>query len=94
MHVAELEAYDDAPDIESVVTGIDLDYAVVGPEFGSSVPDIEAGIESGDYELTDGVLRVAGHELDAEMFDVEEERRYSGDGEMVEADEAVVVVQH
>ena len=94
MHVAELTAYDDAPDIESVVTGIDLDYAVVGPEFGSSVPDIEAGIEAGEYELTDGVLRVAGHELDAEMFDVEEERRYSGDGEMVEVDEAVVVVQH
>ncbi|MFC5368208.1 valine--tRNA ligase [Salinirubrum litoreum] len=94
MHVAELEAYDDAPDIESVVTGIDLDYAVVGPEFGSSVPDIEAGIESGDYELADGVLRVAGHELDGEMFEVEEERRYSGDGEMVEADDAVVVVQN
>jgi valyl-tRNA synthetase len=94
MHVAELEAYDDAPDIESVVTGIDLDYSVVGPEFGSSVPDIEAGIESGEYELADGVLRVGNYELDGEMFAVEEERRYSGDGEMVEADDAVVVVQH
>jgi valyl-tRNA synthetase len=92
MHVEELESYDEAPEVETVITGIDLDYATVGPEFGGAVSDIDAAIESGDYELGDGVLRAAGHELDGEMFSVTEERRYSGDGEMVSAEDADAVV--
>jgi valyl-tRNA synthetase len=93
MHVEELETSDEEPPIESVVTGIDLDYSLVGPEFGGKVTDIDAGLETGEYELVDGTLRVAGVELDAEMFTVEEERRYTGSGEMVEAEDAVVIVQ-
>jgi valyl-tRNA synthetase len=95
MHVEELVARSDAPDIESVITGIDLDYSVVGPEYGADVPDIEAGIENDDYELGDDdeTLSVAGHELGPEEFTVERERRYTGEGEMVETDDALVVVQ-
>ncbi|WP_372912373.1 valine--tRNA ligase [Salinigranum sp.] len=93
MHVEELETSDEEPPIESVVTGIDLDYSLVGPEFGGKVSDIDAGLDAGEYELVDGTLRVAGVELDAEMFTVEEERRYTGSGEMVEAEDAVVIVQ-
>jgi valyl-tRNA synthetase len=94
MHVQNLEARDEAPDVESVVTGIDLDYSVVGPNYGADVPDIEAGIESGDYELEgEETLRVAGHELGAEEFTVERERQFTGEGEMVETDDALVVVQ-
>ena len=94
MHVQALEARDEAPDVESVVTGIDLDYSVVGPNYGADVPDIEAGIESGDYELEgEETLRVAGHELGAEEFTVERERQFTGEGEMVETDDALVVVQ-
>jgi valyl-tRNA synthetase len=94
MHVGTLETSDEEPPVESVVTGIDLDYSVVGPEFGSKVPEIESGLESGDYELEDGTLRVAGVELDGDAFEVAEERRYAGDGEMVEADETVVIVRN
>jgi valyl-tRNA synthetase len=93
MHVEALETRDEEPPIESVVTGIDLDYSLVGPEFGSKVPDIDAALESGEYELVDGTLRVAGVDLSAEMFTVEEERQYTGAGEMVEAEDAVVIVQ-
>ncbi|WP_129114024.1 valine--tRNA ligase [Halegenticoccus tardaugens] len=93
MHVDELATYDEEPPIESVVTGVDLDYAVVGPEHGSKVPEIEAGIEAGDYAVEDGVLRVADVELDAEAFEVNEERRYSGDGQMLEANDALVIVR-
>ncbi len=93
MHVGELETRSDAPDIESVITGIDLDYSVVGPEYGADVPDIEAGIETGDYELGAETLRVAGHELEPEAFSVERERRYSGAGELVDTDDTLVVVQ-
>ncbi len=94
MHVDSLETSDDDPPVESVVAGIDLDYSVVGPEFGNKVPDIEAGIEAGDYELDDGTLRVAGVELGDDAFEVDEERRYAGEGEMVETENAVVIVRN
>ncbi|MFC6827224.1 valine--tRNA ligase [Halopelagius fulvigenes] len=93
MHVETLEAFDDRPEIESVVTGVDLDYSLVGPEFGSQVSDIESAIAQGDYDVENGTLRAAGVELDAEMFEVNEERRYSGEGEMVEAGETPIVVR-
>ncbi|MFB6168085.1 MAG: valine--tRNA ligase [Haloferacaceae archaeon] len=93
MHVEDLETTDAAAEIESVVTGIDLDYATVGPAYGEKVSDIEAAIERGDYAIEDGRLRVAGEELDPDAFEVEEERRYTGEGEMVEAGDAVVVVR-
>ncbi|GAB6860936.1 valine--tRNA ligase [Haloplanus litoreus] len=94
MHVGELESVDEEPPVESVVTGIDLDYSLVGPEFGNRVSDIEAAIAEGDYEVVDGRLHVADAELDAAMFEVEEERQYAGDGEMVEAGETVVIVRN
>jgi valyl-tRNA synthetase len=92
MHVESFELLEERPEIETVVAGVDLDYSVVGPEFGSDVPDIEAAIESGEYELDDGTLSAAGHELTPEMFTVEEERRYDGEGELLELDDAIVIV--
>jgi valyl-tRNA synthetase len=95
MHVGTVETLDSEPEIESVITGIDLDYSVVGPEYGADVPDIEDGIESGEYEISeDGeTLSVAGHELSAEEFTVERERQFTGEGEMLEADGALVIVE-
>jgi len=93
MHVGELESVDEEPPVESVVTGVDLDYSLVGPEFGNRVSDIEAAIADGDYEVVDGDLHAADVELDPEMFELEEERQYTGEGEMVEAGETVVIVR-
>ncbi|WP_284008776.1 valine--tRNA ligase [Haloarcula pelagica] len=94
MHVERLETYDEAPEITTEISGIDLDYSLVGPEFGNSVGDIDAAIEAGDYEIDGDRLIVAVEfELDAEMFEIEESRTYSGDGEMTETESAVVVVQ-
>ncbi|MFC6864797.1 valine--tRNA ligase [Halomicroarcula sp. GCM10025817] len=95
MHVATLDVFEDAPDITTEVSDIDLDYSIVGPEFGSSVGDIDAAIEAGDYEIDGDTLVVAGgeFELDDEMFAVEESRTYSGEGEMTETESAVVVVR-
>jgi valyl-tRNA synthetase len=94
MHVDQLETLDEEPQIESVVTGVDLDYSLVGPEFGAQVPDIEAALEAEEYEVVDGELHAAGVELDPEMFTIEETRRYTGEGDMLEAGDAVVIVQH
>jgi valyl-tRNA synthetase len=93
MHVDQLESVDEEPPVESVVTGVDLDYSLVGPEFGSRVSAIEAAIADGDYEVVDGRLHAADATLDAEMFEIEEERQYTGDGEMVEAGDTVVIVR-
>ncbi|ESP87968.1 valine--tRNA ligase [Candidatus Halobonum tyrrellensis] len=94
MNVADLDVLAEAPEIETVVSGVDLDYSKVGPEFGSKVGDIDAGIESGEYELADGELRVAGETLGADLFEVERERRYAGEGDLLEAEDtdAVVIV--
>ncbi|WP_311170171.1 valine--tRNA ligase [Halobellus ordinarius] len=94
MHVDELAILEERPAVESVVTGVDLDYSLVGPEYGSQVADIDDGIEAGDYEVVDGELEVAGVALDPEMFEIQKERQYLGDGEMIEADDAIVIVHH
>jgi len=94
MHVGELASVDEEPPVESVVTGVDLDYSLVGPEFGNQVSDIEAAIAEGDYDIEDGRLHAAGVELSSEMFEIEEERRYTGDGQMIEAGETVVIVRN
>ncbi|APW97718.1 valine--tRNA ligase [Halobiforma lacisalsi AJ5] len=95
MHVADLEVLSDQPEITTQVASIDLDYSQVGPQYGEKVGEIDAGIESGDYELDreDGVLRVAGEELAEDLFEVERERTYSGEGEMLETESAVVIVE-
>ncbi|AXR77037.1 valine--tRNA ligase [Natrarchaeobaculum sulfurireducens] len=95
MHVQELTVLEDEPEIETAVASIDLEYATLGPKFGAKVGEIDAGIDSGEYEIDDeaSVLRVAGEELEDELFDVELERTYSGDGEMIETESAVVILK-
>ena len=94
MHVDTLETLEEEPEIESVVTGIDLDYAQVGPQFGSKVPEIEAALEADDYTIEDGVLHAADVELGDDLFEVNRERKYTGEGEMVEAEGALVIIQN
>jgi len=93
MHVADLRRLEEAPEITTEIADVDLDYSVVGPEYGERVGDIEAGIEAGEFELVDGELHVAGVELAPDTFAVEEERTYSGSGEMIETENAVVIVR-
>jgi len=94
MHVDELDAYDEPADVTTEIAEISLDYSQVGPKYGEKVGEIDAALESGEYELNDGVLEVAGEELGADLFEVREERTYAGEGEMIEADDLVVVVQN
>ncbi|WP_251329061.1 valine--tRNA ligase [Haloplanus pelagicus] len=94
MHVGDLESVDEEPPVESVVTGVDLDYSLVGPEYGGRVSAIEDAIANGAYEVVGDHLHVADVELDPEMFELEEERRYAGEGEMIEAGETVVIVRN
>ncbi len=92
MQVEELAVREGDAPIETVQTGIDLEYSIVGPTYGGQVPEIEAAIESGNYEIEDGHLHAAGVELDPEAFSIEETRQYSGDGEFLDAGETIVIV--
>ncbi|RQG92214.1 valine--tRNA ligase [Natrarchaeobius chitinivorans] len=95
MHVQNLDLLETEPEVTTEIASIDLDYSTLGPKFGSAVGDIDAGIDAGEYEIDDDgdVLRVAGEELESDLFEVERERTYSGAGEMLETDSAVVVVE-
>ena len=94
MHVEEIAVSEDEPEITTEISGVDLDYSLVGPEFGSEVGDIDAAIEAGEFEVDGDTLVVGGeYELDDEMFEIERTRTYSGEGQMVETDHAVVIVQ-
>ena len=95
MHVETVETFDSEPDITTQISDVNLDYSLVGPEFGSDVGAIDAAIEASEFEVADGTLRVADgeFELDAEMFDIEKSRTYSGEGELLETENAVVIVK-
>jgi valyl-tRNA synthetase len=92
MHVADLDVLDEAPEVTTEIADIDLDYATVGPKYGEQVGDIEAAIAQGDYDIVDGELHAGGVELEADLFEVEETRTYSGEGEMIETENAVLIV--
>lgn len=96
MHIETLESVSERPSIESVVTGVDLEYSLVGPAFGNAVSDIETAIESGEYEVVDDQLHTEGITLDPEMFDIQKRRQYTGDGEMLDldTDDVIVIVQN
>ncbi|WP_327050583.1 valine--tRNA ligase [Halomicrococcus gelatinilyticus] len=92
MHVREFDRLDEPPETETRVVGVDLDYSKVGPEYGSKVGDIDAALERGDFEIEDGTLHVAGERLDGELFEAHRERQYDGEGDLLQTDDAVLVV--
>jgi len=94
MHVDDLELLAEPPEITERVAAVDLDYSTLGPKYGGKVGEFDAAIDADDYEITDDGLRVAGETLVPDTFETERERTYEGEGEgeMVETDDAVIVV--
>ncbi|PSQ60427.1 valine--tRNA ligase [Halobacteriales archaeon SW_7_71_33] len=92
MHVRDLDLLEEAPEITERVAAIDFDYSTLGPKYGEKVGAFDAAIDAGEYEIIDEGLRAAGETLDPDSFEVERERTYGGEGEMVETDGAVIVV--
>jgi valyl-tRNA synthetase len=95
MHVDSVETFADEPDITTEISDVDLDYSLVGPEFGGDVSAIDDAIEAGNFDIREDTLQVADgeFELGDEMFEIEKSRTYSGDGEMLETERAVVIVR-
>lgn len=93
MHVNNLETTTDEAPITTEVIDVDLDYATVGPKYGGKVSEFDAAIEAGEFEDTDNGLEIAGETLAEDVYELQEERTYAGEGEMVEAGRAVVIVK-
>ena len=92
MHIKTLEILDERPKTVTEVDGISLDYATLGPEYGAKVGEFDQAIAAGDYDLTDDGLTVAGETLTPDVYEVQRSRQYRGDGEMIDAEGAVVIV--
>lgn len=93
MHVNKLETTTDEAPITTEVVDVNLDYATVGPKYGGKVSEFDAAIEAGEFEDTDNGLEIAGETLAEDVYELQEERTYAGEGEMVEAGGAVVIVK-
>ena len=93
MHVKELEELEQEPETEKKIIRISLDYSKAGPKYGDKVGDIEEALENNEYTIDAGHLDVAGEHLKPEMFEVEEERTFTGEGEMIETENTLVIIR-
>ncbi len=92
MHIQELQTSDADPPIETNIVDIELEYATLGPEYGSKVSDFDHAIANGEYTITDDGLKLAGETLQPGVYDVKRERTYDGDGTLLETESAVIIV--
>jgi valyl-tRNA synthetase len=93
MHVENLETLEEEPETEKKVVEISLDYSEAGPKYGDKVSEIEDALENNEYSIDAGKLVAAGEHLAPEMYEVEEERTYTGQGQMLEIDNLLVIVK-
>ncbi|MFB6159369.1 MAG: valine--tRNA ligase [Candidatus Nanohalobium sp.] len=93
MHVQELKQLEEEPRMEKKIVEVKLDYSKAGPEYGEKIGEIEEELEAGNWNIDMGKLEVAGEHLEPEEFKVEEERTYTGKGEMVETGDTAVIVK-
>ena len=93
MHIEELETREGEPDTEKKIIDISLDYSKAGPKYGDKVSEIEEALENSEWMIEDGRLEVADEHLKPEMFEVTEERKYTGEGQMLETENAILVVK-
>ena len=93
MHVENLVHKSGEPETKNQIVEIKLDYSKAGPKFGNDVGEIEEALENQEWNIDAGMLEAADHHIPAEMYKVREERTFQGEGEMLETENAVVVVK-
>ena len=84
MHVNDLENLSEKPSTEQTIVEIKLDYSKAGPRYGDKIGEIEEALENGEWMIDGARLEVANEKLKSEEFEVIEEHRYTGEGEMLE----------
>ncbi|MBC5793316.1 MAG: valine--tRNA ligase [Nanohaloarchaea archaeon] len=93
MHVENLEILTEEPETEKQIVEIKLDYSKAGPKFGDDIGEIEAALEDNEWHIDAGMLEAADHHIPAEMYEVHEQREFKGEGEMIETENSVVIVE-
>ncbi|WP_248516043.1 valine--tRNA ligase [Salinarchaeum laminariae] len=93
MHVGSVTSKDGEAPTTTEIVGVNLDYATLGPEFGEQIGEFDAAIDAGEYEETDDGLAIAGETLDPDHYELVREQTYDGEGELLEADGATVIVE-
>jgi valyl-tRNA synthetase len=93
MHIRNLEQFEGEPETERKVLEIKLDYSEAGPKYGDKVSEIEDALENNEWNIDSGRLEVAGEHLEPEMFEVIAERTYTGEGDMLETEDTIIVVR-
>jgi len=93
MHVGTVTAEDGEAPTTTEIVDVDLDYATLGPEYGELIGDFDAAIDAGEYEETDQGLAIAGETIDDEFYELVREQTYDGEGELLEAGDATLIVQ-
>jgi valyl-tRNA synthetase len=92
MHVNTVVSVDPSDRISEKISGIDLDYESLGPKYGDQLQEIEEGIEKEGWNIDSGHLRVNGHMIKPENFDLEKKTVYEGDGDLIEHDNGLKLV--
>ncbi|MFQ3275394.1 MAG: valyl-tRNA synthetase [Candidatus Nanohaloarchaea archaeon] len=93
MHIEELATRSGEAETEDKIKEIKLDYSKAGPEFGDDIGEIEDALENNEWNIESGMLYAADHHIPAEMYEVHEEKTFTGEGEMIETENAQVVVK-
>ncbi len=99
MHVSELRFQEQSLDLEERIDAIDLEYAEIGPKYGTKVGAIEQAIANpSEVTIEDGelALEIGGEEIVLEAGrDFEVSRSYGlkdADGELVQTETVAVLV--
>ncbi len=93
MHVENIKEEKGNPEIETEISEIRLNYSILGPKYGKDVSKIEKLIQKDDYELSDDTIKVGDIKLSSDEFELVEERKYTGDGNLVEAGDLVLIIK-
>ena len=93
MHVEKLVHSSGEPETENQIKEIKLDYSKAGPKFGNDIGEIEEALENQEWNIDAGMLEAADHHIPAEMYEIIEEKTFTGEGEMLETEKAAVVVK-
>ncbi len=92
MHVERLRTPDGEAPVSETVVDVDLDYETLGPELGDRLGAVEGAIAEGSFAVEDGVLHAGGETIPAEQFELVRERTLDGEGELLDAGDAFLVV--
>jgi valyl-tRNA synthetase len=92
MHVDHLETPDGPAPVSEEIVDISLDYETLGPKLGGRLGAIENAIDDGQYAIEDDHLHAAGETIAPDDFEAVSERTLDGDGELLEAGDALLVV--